>query len=425
MATDAIIAAPARAPGLLEQGSFLAFLALAFVGLSPFSPPSPLVAQYGGVAMTGAGDTARQLCYLAVLGAVALGALRQQGAAAFGALPWLLLALLTWCAASALWSPEPLVTVRRAGLAFVLVVAAVLSVEAVGTDKALRLWRWVLLAILIVNFVSIKFIPTAVHLPGEADAQLVGDWRGLYGHKNIAGSVGAITALVFLFSPAESWRRKAFDVLVAAAAIAFTVMTRSKSSLGLVGVAILAGGVYRLAWRREIDRTIAVVAAAVLLIVAAVFVVADRNAIAGLFSDPQEFTGRTEIWRAEAAFIADHPLLGAGFGTFSNTGGVSPLHNYVGNWVTEASHGHNGYLQLLVTVGGVGFVLALAALVAAPAVALWRRGGARTKALLFALFVFLLLHNLMETDFLEGDGVTWVAYLLMLTMVYRFDRAES
>jgi hypothetical protein len=39
--------------------------------------------------------------------------------------------------------------------------------------------------------------------------------------------------------------------------------------------------------------------------------------------------------------------------------------------------------------------------------------------------VFLLLHNVMETDFLEGDGVTWVAYLLMLAMLGDLSRRES
>ena len=104
---------------------------------------------------------------------------------------------------------------------------------------------------------------------------------------------------------------------------------------------------------------------------------------------------------------------------FSDTGGLSPLHNYVGNgWAVEASHGHNGYLQLLMTVGVIGFALAFAGLIVAPAIKFWRRNGdVAMKALLFALFSFLLLHNLMETDFLEGDGVTWVAYLVMLAML--------
>ena len=61
----------------------------------------------------------------------------------------------------------------------------------------------------------------------------------------------------------------------------------------------------------------------------------------------------------------------------------------------------------------------------APALAFWKRGGdIEMKALLFALFAFLLMHNLMETDFLEGDGVTWVGYLLMLAMLGNLNRRE-
>ena len=315
----------------------------------------------------------------------------------------------------------PAVAFRRAGLAVVLVLSAMLSVETVGAERCLVLLRWVLVGVLIVNFASIPLIPQAVHLPGEADPGLVGDWRGLYGHKNIAGSVGAMTAIIFLFTPRPSpgLYRKLFDVSIALAAVAFTVMTRSKSSLGLLVVALLAGLVYRIAWKRDLDRIIVVVAGFVLAIAATVFVIADQDVIARLLEDPEEFTGRTVIWQAEFAYILDHPLLGAGFGTFSDTGGVSPLHNYVGNsWAGEASHGHNGYLQLLMTVGVVGFALAVAGLIVEPAMKFWARDGAMAlKPLLFALFVFLLLHNLMETDFLEGDGVTWVAYLLMLAML--------
>jgi hypothetical protein len=32
----------------------------------------------------------------------------------------------------------------------------------------------------------------------------------------------------------------------------------------------------------------------------------------------------------------------------------------------------------------------------------------------FALFVFIALHNLLESDFLEGDAPDWVAFLFVL-----------
>lgn len=424
MATDALTLSRPLGRRWIDETVFLAFLLLAFVGVAPFHPPPPESAT-AVVVQTGAGDALRQVCYLVVFAGIVFTAWRQKGVAALSSLPLVLLVLLAWCMASALWSPDPGVTIRRSGLAVVLVVSAMLSVETVGTERSLRIWRWVLLGVLVVNIVSVKFIPAAMHLPGEADPALVGNWRGLYGHKNIAGSVGAMTALVFLFWPQKNVWAKLGDLVVAAAAVFFTVMTRSKSSLGLMAVAVLAGGFYRLMWRREIDRTIAVVAALLMVTGGAVFVIADQSMIAKLFDDPTQFTGRTEIWGAEIAYIRDHPLFGAGFGSFAGTGKLSPLYHYIGGWVTGASHGHNGYLQLLVTTGGIGFALAVVALIILPGADFWRRGDIAFKALLFSLFVFLLLHNLMETDFLEGDGVTWVAYLVMIAMLGNLRRAAG
>ncbi len=407
----------------IDEAVFLAFLLLAFVGLTPFAvPPPTLNPMASGLNTTGAGDLARQICYLVVFAAIVLGAFRNRGLRALSTVPILLVLLLAWCVLSATWAGEPGVAVRRAGLAVILVASVMLSVETIGAERSLALWRWVLVGVMIVNFVSIPLIPQARHLPGEADPSLVGDWRGLYDHKNIAGSVTAMTTIIFLFTPhlSSGLFRKLRDWTIVAAAIAFTVMTRSKSSLGLMVIALAMGAVYRWAWKRELDRTIVVVAGLVLVVVVTAFLVADQGAITRFFEDPDDLTGRTAIWQAEIAYIHDHPLFGAGFGTFADTGGLSPLHNYVGNgWVSEVSHGHNGYLQLLVTIGAIGFVLAIASLIVTPTIVFWERDGdLDMKALLFALFVFLVLHNFMESDFFEGDGVTWVGFLLMLAMLY-------
>ena len=202
MASDGLAVPLSRAhrASWIDEAVFLAFLLLAFVGLAPFAVHAPAVTAFGENGTTGAGDLARQLCYLAVLAVVLFTALRNRGIEAISAVPILLLLLLAWCLLSATWAAEPGVAFRRAGLAVVLVATAMLSVNTIGAERALVLWRWVLAAVLIVNIASIPFIPQAVHLPGEADPDLVGNWRGLYGHKNIAGSVGAMTAIIFLFT---------------------------------------------------------------------------------------------------------------------------------------------------------------------------------------------------------------------------------
>jgi exopolysaccharide production protein ExoQ len=405
------------------EAGYGAFLLLIFVGLAPFAIRDPVVMAAQESGFSGAGDLLREICYIAVFGLILFAALRQRGMSAITIVPPVLALLLAWCLLSAMWSPEAGVTARRAVLAIAVVLSAMLGVATVGAERALKLWRYVLAGVLIVNWLSILVVPQAVHLPGEIDPSLIGDWRGLYFHKNIAGAVTAISAIVFLFTFLKSHR--AVDALLFMGAVGFLLMTHSKASIGLLPVALLIGLIYRAAWRRGIDRLIVTVLLALSCAFAAAFVIGDFAHIASVFEDPNRFTGRSAIWQAEIAYIHDHPLLGSGFGAFADTGALSPLLKYVdATWVQNVSHGHNAYLQLFVTIGGVGFALAMWSLVLSPAISFWRGNPAAIDmmAMLFAIFVFVVLHNFLESDFLEGDGPAWVAFVLMLAML-RLSRA--
>jgi O-antigen ligase len=418
MANDsfALTQSPPRILGGLAAIAFTAFLLLIFVGLEPFAPRAD-VSSYGGVTR---GDSLRQITYVGAFGLIVLASLQQYGLALVRAVPVSIALLLAWCLASALWAAQPDVVIRRAGLEVIIVLSIFLSVHTLGAARAFAIWKWLLLAILVVNWLSIPVIPAAKHFANEVDTALIGNWRGLYGHKNIAGAVCAITAMIFLFG--RHGRGNWIGILVALAATAFLVLARSKSSLGFLPVAIAAGMTYRISWKDSLSRAILSLVTLLMLLGIGLATIFYSDEIGRLLSDPREFTGRSAIWAAEMAYIADHPLLGAGFGTFADTGGLSPLHGYVNdNWVETVSHGHNGYLQMLVTIGGIGFALAMAGLVLSPLRRFWRLAHDDFKPLLFAIFIFTLLHNMMESDFLEADGVSWTAMLLVIAMLKSAD----
>lgn len=407
--------AVARHADAVAEFCFVVFLLLIFVGLKPFAIRN-LSALAPGDSGDGAGNLWRQVCYLGTFAAITMSAWRCRGMVAFRALPVPLVLLLGWCLVTSLWAPTPEVALRRAVLEIVIALSAVLGVQTIGAERSLILLRNVLAAVLVIDFASIPFIHQAVHLPGEADPGLIGNWRGLYYHKNVAGAVSAITALLFFFEALGT--RRAPHWLAFAGAVIFTVMTRSKTSIALLPVALSVGLLFRCTMRHSLERWIVLLAGGTLLAGIASAVVVDFPAITRFLTDPTEFTGRVAIWQAELAFIRDHPLLGAGFGSFADTGALSPLYNYVSDkWVQGISHGHNGYLQVLMTIGGIGFALAMLALMVQPALALRRadrRENRRFFAPLCAIFVFSLLHNFVETDFLESDGPAWVAFLLMI-----------
>lgn len=411
--------------GLADLG-FVAFLLLIFVTLSPFAIRDATTLAHGESGSGASGDAMRQIAYMSVFVLVVISAIRSRGIHALDGVSPAVVALLAWCMLSACWAVEPSVCFRRAVLAAVIAMTAMLAVTTLGAQRSLLLLKLVLACVLIVNWVSIPIVPQAVHLPGEADPGLVGDWRGVYFHKNIAGSITAITAILFFFTFVST--RRLVDLAMFSAAVAFLVMTRSKSSIGLLPVAIAAGMIQRFAWRRGIDRMILGVVLALLALTAIAFAVMDWDVVSHMFEDPAELTGRSAIWQGEFAFIRDHPFLGSGFGSFSDTGALSPLHDYVGEaWVRNISHGHNAYLQLLVTIGGVGFALACLALLCAPIRAFIRLGSGDLElcSLLFAIFVFVTLHNLLESDFLEGDDGPWVVYLMMLSMLCLLAKREN
>ncbi|MBV9420845.1 MAG: hypothetical protein JO348_13820, partial [Alphaproteobacteria bacterium] len=238
----------------IAETGFVILLLLIIVGLQPFDTRTPAVIAAKNAA-SAAGDWVRQVAFLGTFALIAFAAFRKRGVMALTAMPVMMILLLTWCLASAVWGDEPDVIARRAVLAAIFVASMMMSVDTLGTERTLALWRGVMAAVILLDIASCLVIHNAVHQSDDVEAALAGSWRGLHSHKNAAGSVAATAAAMFLYFWLETRRRS--DLLLFVASVFFLVMTRSKSSLGLLPMAIMGGYLYRLVWRNHLDRAIA------------------------------------------------------------------------------------------------------------------------------------------------------------------------
>jgi O-antigen ligase len=398
--------------------TFVAFLLLVFVGLQPFAIRDDQSLLAGAM---GAGDSSRQIAYTGVFFASLVIALFKRRVVSLTVVPASLTVVLSWCLLSAAWALEPAIALRRLGLTTLVVLTIALSIQSLGVQRVLKLLRFVLATILIVDLVSIAIVPQAVHLSGEKAADLVGAWRGLHFHKNIAGVVAALSAILFASFAAATRRRR--DWLLFAGAMVFLFMTRAKTSIALVGMAVAAGYVYRRALHspRARFRVLLGMMAGLCVIFAAAAL--NQDALFSLLDDPELLTGRGAIWQALAASAKDHPFVGVGYGSFWNIGDRTPVTQYSNSWVTLAAHGHNGYLDVLVQVGVIGLALVMIGLFVLPFNRLLSAGAHATslRALCFSVFVFVTFFNLTESGLLERDRPEWVMFVIMLTVLHRLE----
>jgi exopolysaccharide production protein ExoQ len=134
------------------------------------------------------------------------------------------------------------------------------------------------------------------------------------------------------------------------------------------------------------------------------FVLANSDSVMGLLGRSSNLTGRTEIWSLVLSFIPQKPILGYAYSGFWL--GASP-ESLIVNRVMRGPimYSHNGYLEMLLTLGIVGLLLALFFIGTGIKRALYlskqRQFG--TELWPVAFLLYFVLHNLGECTILLQD----------------------
>ena len=403
-----------------------AFLLVVFVQVLPFGTRIGLAAEAADVE---GGSLVKQLLYVAFFFAI-LFAARRHLAGVVGAAPLAMLALAGWAILSLGWSAVPAIAGRR--LAATLLVGATMLLVGLTLRPArsIALLRGVTLLLALATLATGLLLPLlAIHQPGDPEPSIVGAWRGVFFHKNLAGGViglGVVLAVErWLAAPRRPWA-----VAAVVATVAALVLTRSKSSEAAAALAVVT----LLAVRGAIQLSRGDRAGGVLLR-AATAMAAAAALVVGWFAtpigdyllDPDAFTGRGALWQAVAGLAQRRPLTGYGYQSVFQVGDDGPLAPFATTgWVRTVAQSHNGLLDLWVTLGIVGLLLALWALFVDP----WRRVARLPVALrdqwqplLAAAMCFVFVQGLMEGGLMVAAGVKWATLTLLVGVTVRLATA--
>jgi len=328
------------------------------------------------------------------------------------------LLLIGWIVVSGvLLSTDPSTSIKRFALtASVGVVAATLLLLP-KTQSELARWLGIAaLALLAVCYLGVVFAPQlSMHMATDIqEPHLAGDWRGAFGHKNVAAAVMAMLLFVAIYVMRGGAPVLGASVGLLALVFLLNSVGKTSSALILVVLALTSlTGVIRSFWLRAAI----LYAPLFILIMAGVgAVMSDQLAnIAKMLPLDTSFTGRTDIWTFAVQALLLRPWIGYGFAAFWGSGSIRDLPQGM-EWAEYASHSHNGYLDTALSIGLPGLALLMSVLVIAPLrnFHLAERGGnsGPLAMLLLRIWLFGIYLSALESFFLDRADPIWFTFLI-------------
>lgn len=398
----------------LGPALFLAIFLFFWVSLDAFvdlGDPALLLPSTGG-------DLVNQIAALFLSALALLYLIQNDPRRALSVISPALVVLFAWTAITAALSDAPAVAGRKIVLAG-LIVAQATALLLIPRDR--RQFA-ILLAIgvaipLVISLLAPIFVPhLSIHQVTDLlEPNLAGDWRGLFAHKNVAGSASALMVIIGLFV------RQAYDRRIGAAIVAgallLLLLSGSKTPLGMLPISLLVAAVM-MAARRTMLRALIALATIIginLLTVGSTAFPAIRALLEQIGIDTT-FTDRAAIWQLSLSKIAEHPLTGFGFQSLWGSDEMRASSSAIETWAVKATSAHSGYLDVALNSGLPGLLLFVVWFVLQPARDLTqseRIGADRLLNLLFVrIWVFALIASSLESVYFAGGGPVWITVLV-------------
>jgi len=310
---------------------------------------------------------------------------------------------------SAIWSQDPMITMRRAIPFLLSTLFALYFASRFDLDEQLSI-LWITMIALSVATVLISVLVPSYGLdvsPGHTH-----DWRGVFTQKNACGRAMAFAIAITLAKGRVNLPR-AFSLLL----FLFVLAMSGSRSFWLVGLSVFVLAAL-LAFLKRYDlvsRAVIISIAVLLGVVTLALGVIFASDILALLGRDATLTGRSDIWREVWRAILKRPLLGYGFSAFW-IGLKGEAFNVITMLGFVVLHAHNGFLEIMLELGGTGLAIFVLSYLRACYLALRLIRSKYIEQAVWPIFVLFLivLSNMDENSLLIYNGIFWVLYVIAL-----------
>ncbi len=314
--------------------------------------------------------------------------------------PWIT-ALYLWALLSVCWAVQPGTVIRLALPLWAYMLSGIIAAYFLTVEEVIGVVGNLMFFVALVSALWEKLDPIR-------DSAAPG-WTGIFGEKNHLGMGMGVGLIALLAAPRGHIRFRVLKITACA-----VLLAGSQSATAII-FTLIAATVYGLLRMPARLRPLALSTIAAAVIIPLLFSSHSVDRVFEMMGKDTNFTGRDVIWRFVVDQWQTQPLFGFGYEDFWQS--QDSLVQQTLHW--NPGSAHNGFLEILITLGATGEVWLLGTLVSGVVLArrAWRTGHRTAAIWLCMSWVAMMIDDITEADFIVPAPL-WFTYCVVIFCTY-------
>ena len=331
----------------------------------------------------------------------------------------LLILFLFYALTSLLWTVYPPATLYKFFFLFFSTIAGSYIAIRYKIRGVLNVLVWAGAIFSILSVLVIMNIPLIGIMQNQP---FVGSWVGIFWHRNHTGNIFAFFSIIFLlrFISDQNLTRNQKTIFALLYLLSALMVFGSRSATGVIVFLFLHFVLGLIViWLKFYDRFRPwhYYAICILLITGFIVFITNTAFFFGLLGRSANMTGRIPLWEDLAQnFFLQKPLLGYGYGALWMQKSFRILMQLRHGWPYQVYFADNGFFDILLNTGLLGFLLFMAVYV--PLGIRSFKAAVNTKSWIWFLpvltFLYIFIGNLTYSFMLEVDQFVWMLLVIMV-----------